>query len=93
MALEFRCTKKYHFHHFLKVNVILTESPASLWTSGFPCHTLGVGILVEDGNLGLRDTILWLQATQTGSGYLSKMEITEREQHGEEVTKQGSKEQ
>ena len=46
-----------------------------------------MGILVEDGNLGLRDTILWLQAAQTGSGYLSKMEITEREQHGEEVTK------
>ena len=46
---------------------------------------LGIEILVESKNVGVLATILWLQATETNSGYLSKKGSTGREQHGEEV--------
>lgn len=46
---------------------------------------LSMEILVESENIGVLATILWLQATETNSGYLSEKGSTGREQHGEEV--------
>lgn len=51
---------------------VVTVSAAILWH----LQTPGMEIVVEDKNLGVSTTILWLQAAETSSGYFSKKELT-----------------
>ena len=46
---------------------------------------LGREILVDTKDFEVLGTVLWLQATETNSGYLSKKEFTGRKWHEEEV--------
>ena len=46
---------------------------------------LGIEILVDNKDFEVLGTVIWLQTTETNSGYLSKKEFTGSKRHEEEV--------